>query len=448
MRLGRQSENIARRGVVIVIATCFFSFNIMVDAKPSAKVKSILNRAETPNKVTEKLLLPYLFSTESMGLNIGVGGMVSGYHQDQMTIGGTAFGGDVSYGVGAGVWDYRLPKTDRLYFSILGMLGYYPDQRAYASPRDTYTPISEPLAGSNDSSNDSYIEANGSSNWWEMKLELSLPIGATRNQGMVKYETSRGLLTSEPTGGESWNPLDTGASVLILRQFNRYQSFETGPNAIDGTIHAFELGLLYNNTDFAINPSTGSSQYIAVTHDPAWLDSDRRWTFIDLEMSKYVSLGQSKTASQRIIAMNFWTGYSPSWQLEYDNAGGQQVTDSAPYNEGATLGGFYRMRGYDQNRFHDKAAIYGSLEYRYTFKYNPIADIRWLKFLRLDWFQLVGFAEAGQVAGTYTTNALFADIKTDVGLSLRSLMAGVVIRADIAVSDESTNLWLMVDHPF
>lgn len=448
MRLKRKFKSITRLGLVIVTATCFSAFNVMVHAKPSAKVKSTLNRAETPNKVTEKLILPYLFSTDSMGLNIGVGGMVSGYYQDQMTIGGAAFGGDVSYGAGIGVWDYRLPKTDRLYFSILGMLGYYPDQRAYASPRDTYTPISEPLAGSNNSSNDHYIEANGSSNWWEMKLEFSLPIGATRTQGMVKYETSRGLLTSEPTGGESWNPLDTGASVLILRQFNRYQSFETGPDAIDGTIHAFELGLLYNNTDFAINPSTGSSQYIAITHDPAWLDSDRRWTFIDLEMSKYVSLGQSEGASQRIIAMNFWTGYSPSWQLEYDNAGGQQVTNSAPYNEGATLGGFYRMRGYDQNRFHDKAAIYGSLEYRYTFKHNPIADIRWLKFLRLDWFQLVGFAEVGQVADAYTSNALFADIKTDAGLSLRSLMAGMVIRADIAVSDESTNLWLMVDHPF
>ena len=43
---------------------------------------------------------------------------------------------------------------------------------------------------------------------------------------------------------------------------------------------------------------------------------------------------------------------------------------------------------------------------------------------------------------------LFEDWKSDVGLSLRALTAGIVIRVDVAYSDEGTNTWLMVGHPF
>ena len=165
-------------------------------------------------------------------------------------------------------------------------------------------------------------------------------------------------------------------------------------------------------------------------------------------MSKYFSFGESDYAHQRILALNFWSGYSPSWEVEYDGLGGQKVVNNAPYNEAATLGGFYRMRGFDQNRFHDKAAIYGSAEYRYTLKYNPIEDVNWLKFLKIDWFQLVGFVEAGRVGAQYTASELLTDLKYDAGFSLRFLAAGLVVRTDIAVSDEGSNTWVMVDHPF
>jgi len=420
-------------------------------AKPTAGVKSVIDRAETPDRVSETLVLPYAFSTDTMGFNLGLAGMRRGFYQEQMTVGGTGFGGEVSHGIMLGLWNFKVPGSQRLFFSTYGFVGYYPDQQAYTSFPGQYTPAGTPLPGSNDSSEDVFLEANGSSNWWDMKLEYSLPIGATRDRGMVDYKLAGGLLVSEPSGGDEWNPLTSGSSVLVARQFNRYQSFEfleSEGGELDGTIHALEFGLLYDNTDFSVNPSKGSRQYFSVSHDFAWLDSDHEWTFIELDMSKYFSFGESDYASQRILALDFWTGYSPSWDLEYKEDGGRMVTDNAPYNEGATLGGFYRMRGYDQNRFHDKAAIYGSAEYRYTLKYNPIENVKWLKFLKLDWFQLVGFVEAGRVGASYTSDELLKDVKTDVGFSLRALTAGVVVRADVATSDEGTSVWVMVDHPF
>lgn len=432
------------RLITFLVSCCFIT---QVLALPAASVRHSTDRLETIDKTSEYLALPYLFSTESMGLNIGLGAMASGYYQDQMTAGITAFGGDVSQGVGAGLWDYQLPGNERLFFTVYGMLGYYPDQRAYSSTA-RFTPANQPRAGSNDSSIHDFIEADGSSNWWKMKLQYSLPIGATRDQGLVQYSTRQGLLVSEPSGGSHWNPMTSGASVIVLNQTNRYQSFEEGDQTIDGAVHALELGFLYDNTDFPTNPSYGSQQYLSVTHDAAWLESKHKWTIVEFEASKYFSLGSSAHAHQRIVALNFWTSYSPSWDIEYDQNGGQRVTGGAPYNEGATLGGFYRLRGYDQNRFHDKASIYGAAEYRYTLKYNPIKDIEWLSFVGLDWFQLVGFVEAGRVAPKYSANELLKDMKTDYGISLRAMASGLVVRSDIATSDEGTSFWVAVDHPF
>ena len=418
-----------------------------IQARPTASVKMSVEREENRRSKGDTLVLPYAFSTESMGTVIGVGGMARGFYQDQMTVGGTVFGGKESHGIALGAWDYRFPWTNRLYISAIGMLGYYPRQRAYTSG-DLFIPPDIPPPGSNDSSPNAFIEAQGASNWLDIKLEYALPIGAARNKGMIDYRLTNGLLTSAPSGGDQWNPLSSGATVVTLQQTNRYQSFENDEQKVDGTVHALQLGILYDNTDFPTNPSRGSSQYLAVTHDAAWFDSEDKWTAVEFEASKYFSLGASEHAHQRIIAINGWTAYSPSWETETNAQGATRPVDNPPYMEGATLGGFYRMRGYDMNRFHDKAAIYATAEYRYTLRYNPLKGIEWLRFLNLDWFQLVGFVEGGRVGPSYTSDDLLNDWKSDIGFSLRALTAGIVVRFDMAHSDEGTNAWVMVGHPF
>lgn len=169
-------------------------------------------------------------------------------------------------------------------------------------------------------------------------MEYVLPIGATRNDGRVDYKIRNGLLVSEPSGGKEWNPLESGSTIFVTRQFNRYQSFEFNQGKLDGTIHAMEFGLLYDNTDFAPNPSYGSRQYVATSHDWGWFESKQQWSFHELDMSKYFSLGKSDWASQRVIALNFWTGLSPTWEVNTDQQGNRVVNGNPPYNEGATLG--------------------------------------------------------------------------------------------------------------
>ena len=433
----------------VLVALCLgLAIAASATARPSTQVKSVVNRSENPDRIGETLVLPFAFSAESTDLVFGVGGMRKGFHQDQMLVGGAVYAGEEAYGGFAGVWDYRFPFSRRAFISGMGMLGYYPQHRAYAAPGEIFIPPGVERPGSNDSDPDVFIEASGDSNWWEVKLDYVLPLGSAAEAGMLRYDLTDGLLTSAPSGGERWNPLTSGVTVAVLRQYNRYQSYREGDREIDGTVHPFELGLLYDNTDFPINPSRGSAQYLAIHHDPAWLDSEDKWTFVEAEASKYFALGEDRWASQRILALNAWTGYSPSWKVVRNDEGGRRVEDAPPFMEGATLGGFYRMRGFRDSRFHDKASVYATAELRYTLRHNPIRDVEWLRFLNLDWFQLVGFVEGGRVAPEYRADTLFKGWKSDIGLGLRALTAGIVVRLDYAYSDEGSNVWIMVGHPF
>ncbi len=425
---------------LLVTATC--------QAKADTTVKFATIRAENPKKHKNELILPYAFPSDSMGFMLGVGGYMKGAGQDQLLVGGTAYASfDSTFGAAGGVWDYMLlPKSDRLYLSAIGSIGTYPRQRAYAKPvifPDEIRP------GSNNSGELDYTETKGTDNWFDLKLEYVLPMGGSGYYGMTDYKLKDGLLESGSTGGGSWNPLNTGVTVLMFKQYNRYRNYETkNYGDVDLTIHPVKLGIFHDHTDFPGNPSTGSSQYLAVTSDFGWLESDKEWTFVEFEMSKYFSLGSSNWARQRIIALNLWTGDSPTWKEEVNEHGNITLVENPPFYEGATLGGFYRMRGYPTDRFHDRSVLYTTAEYRYTLDWNPIANISWLNFLKLDWLQMVGFVEGGRVANEYDLGELFSDWKVDGGVGLRALAAGSVVRFDVGVSEEGTNAWVMVGHPF
>ena len=415
-----------------------------LQARPNTSIKNTLTREENlQGDSKNSLIMPYAFSSESMGVTLGVGGGTKGYGQEQLLLGATAFGSfDKVAALFLGMWDYRPSFANRFFLSAQGMVGHYPKNRAYTGrfQQDNIR------AGSNASDMDDFVEDSGYDNWTDFKIEFVLPWGSSRNDSMQHYTLKDGLLQSAPVGGDSWNPMQHGVTTLLLRQYNRYRSFEFENGTRDATIHPFQLALSYNNTDFPGNPSKGSEQYIGVTHDFGWLESPSEWTFVEFEASKYFSLGSSDWARQRIIALNLWTGNTPTWEEQTHADGSITVTDRVPFYEGATLGGFYRMRAYPIDRFNDKSVIYTAAEYRYTLDWNPIGNISWLRFLKSDWLQLVAFAEGGRVANDY--GALLEDWKVDGGFGVRSMFSGAVVRFDVGFSDETTSAWVMFGHPF
>ena len=64
-----------------------------VTAQMPTTVKNSTLREENPEGVKELLILPYAFSSETMGLTGGIGAVVKGYGQDQLTLGDMVFAG-------------------------------------------------------------------------------------------------------------------------------------------------------------------------------------------------------------------------------------------------------------------------------------------------------------------------------------------------------------------
>ena len=75
---------------------------------------------------------------------------------------------------------------------------------------------------------------------------------------------------------------------------------------------------------------------------------------LEFEATKFFSLGKTDRARQRVLAFDAWTGDSPTWNETTLDNGFTVVNNAPPYYEGATLGGFYRMRAYPFYRFNDR----------------------------------------------------------------------------------------------
>jgi hypothetical protein len=182
-----------------------------------------------------------------------------------------------------------------------------------------------------------------------------------------------------------------------------------------------------------------------LTRDFGAFNSDESWTIVRGELDNYFSLGPTKTFRQRIIAVDVWTAYSPSWDKKSDG----RIVNRPPAFAGATLGGLFRLRGFPSSRFNDKAAIHYTFEYRMIPEWNPLAEIDWLqKHLGIAWWQWVPFVEVGRVAPKWSMGELHEDMKWDVGFGLRLMAMGLVIRADTAVSNEAVQVQMFVGQPF
>jgi hypothetical protein len=184
---------------------------------------------------------------------------------------------------------------------------------------------------------------------------------------------------------------------------------------------------------------------LKVSRDFGWLNSSNPWTVYTGELDKYFSLGPSDKFRQRVIALDVWTAYSPSWEAQSNGT----IVDRPPTFAGANLGGLFRMRGYPAQRFSDKAGIYYGAEYRMIPEWNPFNNWPWLqKYVGIQWVQFVPFVEAGRVGTAWSSDLLYSDLKWDAGIGLRAMAKGLVIRIDIGASSEGGDVQMMVSQPF
>ena len=397
--------------------------------------------------------IPYLFATDSLGTAIGVAGFTSGQYQPQSSLFGAAFvTSNDSALISGAVSNIRLGKY-RWFFDGFLLLDHFTDQRFYS---DFDQDPNQARAGSNDSDPDDFTTGVSDELTLDLTLKYRLPIGGIQDDPVAVYRLREGLLEYGPEGGRTWNPMTSGQTTFATKFFYTYQNLSDFTVGADGDeviedelaaeTNGLELWLEYNNTDFSRNPSRGSRQLIKVARDFGWFDSFNSWTNIQLDLSKYFDLGTSKYFRQQVLALNFWTANTPTWEASPDNP--NVISNRPPPGYGSTLGGFDRLRAYPIGRFHDKAAVYYAAELRLIPQTQPLRELPVLKYFEIDWWQVAPFVELGRVGPTYDSDLFFEDLKWSAGIGLRLMAFRQPVRLDFATSDEGSSIWAMFGQPF
>jgi hypothetical protein len=388
--------------------------------------------------------VPYGFYNRNFGAAGGYAYAVTGWPQKQAAMIATAMAGSKGSVLGFFMGrDLKMPFTQRLFLDAVVSTGYFQDVDIYtAGNRD----FPDERAGSNDSDEDNYVNSDGGwDNFFRLRFKYLLPIGHGKDEIISTQVVDRGLLVKGAIGGESWNPLVSGRTYLELKPFYRLQQVDGDDVQEDVKTNGLELSLFRDNRDFKFNPSKGSALRLKFQRDFGWFDSSDSWTVVDAEFDKYFSLGESDWFRQRVLAFDFWTAYSPTWE-EKSNG---EIENGAPSFAGATLGGLWRLRGFPSQRFSDKAAIYYAAEARFIPRWNPFEGWPWLqKYIGVQWLQFVPFVEIGRVAPDWNVQDLHEDMKWSAGLGVRFWAKGLVARIDSAVSDEGFEIQMMVAQPF
>jgi hypothetical protein len=417
--------------IIVLFVTVESSFGVGVFVGPDEKAEP------------RKLSLPYGFYNESFGLAAAYVYGITGYPQKQSAILATAMVGTKGSAMGFLMGrDLQTRWSERLFLDPVVSIGYFKDNDAYINGNPRF-PIED--AGSNDSDEDDFIEGDGWDNFFRLRFKYLLPIGHGRDEIISTYVVDRGLMTSAGTGGRSLNPLKSGQSFLELRPF--YRSMEIDGDHIDEDLktNGFDFALFWDNRDFFPNPSKGNGLKFRVSRDFGWFNSSDSWTNLDSELDFYFPLGVSERFRQKVLVLDFWTSYSPSWDEKADGT----ISNRPPAYIGSTLGGLWRMRGYPSQRFSDKAAIYYAAELRLMPEWNPFEDWpRVQKYVGVQWLQIVPFGELGRVAPSWNLSELHSDMKWCLGLGIRAWAQGIVVRIDSAVSEEGGKVQMIISQPF
>jgi hypothetical protein len=390
------------------------------------------------------VVLPFVFATESLETAYGISGGTSGFYQPQMSTFVAVMGSsNDTTAMFLSINDYQFQSLPRLFATFTGSIGDWTDHRTYAG----YDPnFPGEYGGSNDSSDDNYFRGEGENNWFDMEFRFLIPTGDGRDNLINTFVLDQGIIESGAVNVTAWNPSQSGRLYFDTIAFFHERNFADDSGDVAGDTSGLEIALEYDNRNFAADPSKGSLQRLAFKRDFGWFKSTASWTNLELDLRKYLSLGESNWFRQRVLALNAWISYSPSWEnaLTID---GPTIENRPPSDMGASLGGFERLRAFPTYRFSDKAALLYTAELRLTSSWDP-GTWRLLKFFDVDWVQLVPFLEVGRVANSWSISELHKDVKWDVGLGLRFIMRKAVFRVEVAVGENDSSTWVMVGHPF
>jgi len=390
---------------------------------------SLLNPDNLPLvHISEELLVtPYILSTDASGMIGGMFLLKKGLLQPQTTTIATLFYGsstettlnsqtrkEHAKGGAFALLDYALPTQTPLTLSLWGIKRFLPNATYYINNHSI------------SSDEEAYTQGPGDADSYALTLKHSFHV-----------ETI------------------SGKHTLSLSLFYEHYTFENiepdSPHTSNGlsewNTQGVRLAYRYDTTNQETLPTQGYRIWCQYSRDFGNGNSLQSWDAIEGSFTYYQPLLPYTYMEDTTLVYHIQTAYSPSWEYNTPNRDYPAIdAHQPPPWEGAHLGGSFRLRGYDQDRFSAKASLFGAMEYRATLAYNPFASQTILPF-SIEKFQVVPFVEAGSVASGYNHN-LLNKFAVDGGLGFRATVAKVPVRLDVAYSQEGIHAWIMLFDPF
>jgi hypothetical protein len=221
-----------------------------------------------------------------------------------------------------------------------------------------------------------------------------------------------------------------------LAYFDGFDFDEDG-NEVPNAGHSASAEFLLDLTDDVVNPTRGFRFHYRTTLDApthTFFGRDRKpQGFID---------GNDVTVESYEL-----TGYIPltrrlglALDAQFFRARGEEGRGDV------IAGGSPPLRGYPEGRWSDRYGVFGAAEFRYTVPLNYDLDVYLARGI-VEGLQFALFADAGQV-NPKNNSSLFKDLHRSYGAGVRALFEAIVLRLDLAVSDEGLQTHLTIDQPF
>ncbi|MGR5149848.1 BamA/TamA family outer membrane protein [Photobacterium alginatilyticum] len=388
-----------------------------------------------PSWEPETAAVPFVFTSDSMGLAVGMAGVLKGAGQPQAALLGAGLVTDKETWLAyLGASNYIIDIDSRwlfgaeLYSAEFKQFDYYLGE-----------------ATRNDSVADDATIADAAESQYRISARYILPLGAAETQGI-----KAALRPERPLSGHT--PWTSGVTSLEFRPF--YQSREFFDLATDDpafseaeSVWGLETRLDWDNRNNSRNPTTGSRSQFGVTYDPGSSDHASWWKW-ELSQSWFWDIGAlGEVFDQQVMALNVYTGDTPSWNST-ESVNGVDTLRRPPAYAGTRLGGLYRLRSFQSGRFVDRAALSYSMEYRVLPDWQPLSDWPVFNWYDVPWWQWVAFVDFGRVAGEYDLKTLHQDMKWSAGGAIRFQVEGIVVRTEMAWGSEDSLFRVMINQPF
>ncbi|SDI63893.1 hypothetical protein SAMN04488540_102293 [Ferrimonas sediminum] len=380
-------------------------------------------------------VVPFVFSSSSMGFTGAAAGSFQGLLQPQSQIVGVgAYSNNDSYVAFLGIYNLTFSDSSRWFVDLEAINATFKESQVYVDG----APGFDGGAGGHGSDENNFVLGQEDQQRYAASFRYVLPFGAGENRPFrlrQAFGPEPMLPVDQQLDGES--PL--ALSSITIKPFYESRQIADGDQEETGGI---ALRLDMDARNYVPSPSRGYRFEFDLQRD--WGSGDRSsYTSWQAQYAHYLNLGSNSWSQQQTLSLTAYLADVPTW-----DSGSEGKEHRPPWFAQSKLGGWDRLRGYQSDRFHDRNAIYYGAEYRSVPTWQPQGSIPFIDRYYFPWWQFAAYVGVGRVHDEFDLSTLHQEMNWSAGFGIRFWVENVLARLDIAYGAEGNQVRVVVNQPF